>query len=127
MYYTILLSFTQIYERRAKQVRDREQDYWKDVTPDMSDEKKQGDVFVHHQPAYRSTTFTKFLNKLDKHAAAKSSHQPQTNCELGSPVEKTIPPMSKQWMINSELRKGQNEIEKELDSSVSELDSSVSD
>ena len=128
MYYTILLSFTQIYERRAKQVRDREQDYWKDVTPDMmSDEEKQGDVFVRHQPSYRSTTFTKFLNKLDKRAAAKSSHQPQTNRELGSPVEKPIPPMCKQWMINSELRKGQNEIEKELDSSVSELDSSVSE
>ena len=72
-------------------------------------------------------TFTKFLNKLDGRAAAKSSYQPRTNRELGSPVEKPIPPMCKQWMINSELQKGQNEIEKELDSSVSELDSQVSE
>ena len=89
----------------------------------MSDEEKQGNVFVGHQSSYRSTTFTKLLNKLDRRAAAKFSYQPRTNRELGSPVEKPIPPMCKQWMINSELQKGQNEIEKELDSSVSELDS----
>ena len=35
--------------------------------------------------------------------------------------------MCKQWMIKPELRKGQNEIENEPDSSVSELDSSVSE
>ena len=81
-----VLSCTQIYERRAKQVRDREQDYWKDVTPDMmSDEEKQGDVFIHHQPSYRST---KFLNKLDQRAAAKSSYQPRASRELGSPAKK---------------------------------------
>lgn len=123
-----VLFCTQIYERRAKQVRDREQDYWKDVTPDMmSDEEKQGDVFIRHQPSYRSTNFTKFLNKLDQRAAAKSSHQPRASRELGSPAKKPIPPMCKQWMIKPELRKGQNEIDQEPDSSASELDSSASE
>ena len=71
--------------------------------------------------------FHEIFNKLDKRAAAKPSHQPRTNRELGSPVEKSIPPMCKKWMMKSALRKGQNEIEKEFDSSVSELDSSVSE
>ena len=93
----------------------------------MSDEEKQGDVFIRHQPSYRSTTFTKFLNKLDQRAAAKSSHQPRASRELGSPAKKQIPPMCKQWMIKPELRKEQNKIEKEPDSSVSDLDSSVSE
>jgi len=48
---TIVVFCTQIYERRAKQVKDREQDYWKQIMPDMmSDEEKQGDMFICHHP-----------------------------------------------------------------------------
>ena len=49
-----VLSCTQIYEQQAKQVRDQEQDYWKDVTPDtMSDEEKQRDVFIQINNFYK--------------------------------------------------------------------------
>lgn len=107
---TIVVFCTQIYERRAKQVKDREQDYWKQITPDMtSDEEKRGDMFIRHQPSYRSIKLTKFLNKLDKRSTQKVTHQPRTNRKLGTPVKKAIPPTCKEWMIKPELRNGRDE------------------
>ena len=81
----------------------------------MSDEEKQGDVFIRHQPSYRSTKLIKFLDKLDKRSAQKVTHQPRTNRQLGSPVKKEIPPTCKEWMIKPELRKRRDKGVKELD------------
>ena len=80
----------------------------------MSDEEKQGDVFIRHQPSYRSTKLIKFLDKLDKRSAQKVTHQPRTNRQLGSPVKKEIPPTCKEWMIKPELRKRRDKGVKEF-------------
>ena len=46
--------------------------------------------------------------KLDKRATEKSSHQPRTTRELGSPVYKLPPPTCKSWMIKTELKKSRD-------------------
>ena len=91
---------SQAYERRAKQVKEKEQEYWKHITPDMmSDEEKKGGVFIRHQPSYRSKALSSFLMKLDRRAAEKSTHQPRSTREVGSPVNRLPPPKCKTWMV----------------------------
>ena len=88
----------------------------------MSDEKKQGDLFICHQPPYRPIKLTKFLNKLDMRSAQKVTHQPKgytsTTNQSWTPVKKAIPPSCKEWM-----RKGRDESVTEPDGdSVTESD-----
>ena len=49
----------------------KEGELWADVTPDMmSEEEKDGDVYIRHQPSYRSNTLNKFIKKLDQRLEA---------------------------------------------------------
>lgn len=94
-----------MFERRAKEVKASEIKYWKQVTPDMmSDEEKQGDIFIRHQPSYRSDKLSIFLSKLDNRFEKKSSHQPRVKRQMGSPAQKDIPMFAKNWMIAPHLR-----------------------
>ena len=52
----------------------KEAKFWNDVTVDMmSDEEKRGEVYVRHQPTYRSDTLNAFIRKLDERSAASST------------------------------------------------------
>ena len=55
------------FERCTRFVRaGTESDKWKSVTPDMMSEgEKREDVYVRHQPEYRSQKLNSFINKLD--------------------------------------------------------------
>jgi hypothetical protein len=103
---TYSLYLLQIYERRAKAVRANELSYWQQLTPDMmSDEEKSGEVFVRHQPSYRSDSLNKFLTKLDSRTDKKTSHQPRMPRITGSPVNIDVPYHAKNWMIKAGMRK----------------------
>ena len=94
----------QIFERRAKEVKPSEANFWHQITPEMmSDEEKQGEVFIRRQPSYRSQELNKFLSKLDKRYEKKPSHQPRITRVMGSPIIKDVPRFAKRWMVVSHL------------------------
>ena len=61
----------QAYERRSKNVKkEKESMFWQSVTADMmSDEERRGDVYIRHQPEYRSEVLTSFINKVDERSS----------------------------------------------------------
>ena len=64
----------------------------------MSDEEKRGTKYIRHQPCYRSDRFNSFMQKLDERNEKESLHARFIR-EIGSPVEKQIPPNAKPWML----------------------------
>ena len=73
----VIIMYLQIFERHSKFVKKgKEKKVWESITVDMmSDEEKRGDMYVCHQPEYRSEKFTSFLNKLDERCSKKhTSH-----------------------------------------------------
>lgn len=71
----------------------------------MSDEEKQGDVYIRHPPSYRSSTLTKFIEKLDSRSEGKNSKShPRVKRQLGTSVDVPVPRKAKKWMLRSELR-----------------------
>lgn len=53
----------QSYERRGKVVKaGKETSLWAEITPDlMSEEEKEGDVYIRHPPSYRSDSLNRFI------------------------------------------------------------------
>ena len=48
----------QLFERRAKMVKAKEENHWKQVTPDMmSEEEDENGEFIRHRPQWRYTSF----------------------------------------------------------------------
>ena len=61
---------------------------WAEVTPDlMSEEEKEGDVYVRHPPSHRSDSSNKFIKKLDQQLDSKMDRKrhPRLRRRLGSP------------------------------------------
>ena len=81
----------------------REASLWGDVTPDMmSEEEKDGEVYVRHAPAYRSNSLNRFISKLDHRLDTdipnKTSH-PSLERRVGSPRDKPVPKGCKKWIV----------------------------
>ena len=86
----------------------KEAQYWSDITADMmSDEEKQSDVYIRHPPLYRSSTLTKFIEKLDSRSEAKNGNNshPRQKRQLGTSIDAPVPLKAKNWMLKSEFRK----------------------
>ena len=60
-------SIQQSYECRGRVVKDgKEAQLWSEVSPEMmSDEEREGEGYVCHQPHYRSRSLNSFIKKLD--------------------------------------------------------------
>ena len=81
----------------------RESKHWESVTPDMmSDEEKRGDIYIRHQPHYRSDRFNSFIEKLDERSDNKPSSHARFKREIGSPVIKPNPLNAKPWMLRDQ-------------------------
>ena len=65
----------------------------------MSDEEKRGELYVRHQPSYRSDVLNAFIKKLDKRSAASSTSHAKFQCIIGTPTKKTVPPPAKRWIV----------------------------
>lgn len=95
--------------------------YWQDVSPCMmSDEEKCDEGYIRHPPSYRSELFNKFIAKLESRCDKAPNHQPRKKRILGSPVKKSVPPNTKNWLLNPEFRPDDS---KEMD--TSHIDSEV--
>ena len=72
----------------------------------MSEEEKDGEVYVRHAPAYRSDSLNRFILKLDHRLDTdipkKASH-PRLDRRVGSPRDKPIPRGCKKWIIKKEV------------------------
>ena len=101
----IQFSNMQSYERRGKVVKEgKEALLWAEVSPDLiSEEEKEGDVYVRHPPSHRSDSLNKFIKKLDQRLDSKMDRKthPRLGRRLGSPRDKTVPPGCKKWMIKT--------------------------
>ena len=90
----------------------KETNLWAQVTPEMmSDEESDGNVYIRHQPSYRSNGLNAFIKKLDLRLEADGSNRggrgsahPRLERRLGSPREKNIPVLAKKWTIRKEQR-----------------------
>lgn len=73
----------------------KETDLWAEVTPEMmSDEDREGSVYIRHQPAYRSDVLNAFIKKLDSRLDSRGSNggaHPRLQRRLGSPRDKPNP------------------------------------
>ena len=70
----------------------REAELWADVFPEMmSDEDKEGEVYVRHQPSYRSKALNTFISKLDERLDSSKDRHPRVARRLGSPHKKPAP------------------------------------
>ena len=67
----------------------------------MSEEEKRDDVYIRHQPEYRSNEFTAFLNKLDERSSKKQSNHSRYKRTIGTPVKKTPPAGIQKWLTKS--------------------------
>ena len=78
----------------------KEAKFWNDVTVDMmSDEEKRDELYVRHQPTYRSNTLNVFIKKLDERSAASSTTHSKFQRIIGTPVKKAVPPSTKKWIV----------------------------
>ena len=78
----------------------KEEQYWKDFTPDMmSEEERVGDKYVRHPPSYRSEKAKKFIEKLDGRLRSRTSERARFNRTLGSPRKLVPPHKAKKWTI----------------------------
>ena len=78
----------------------KESELWADVTPNMmSEEEKDGDFYIRHQPSYRSNTLNKFIKKLDQRLEADINRKkhPCLLRTLGSPHKQHVPLKCKKW------------------------------
>lgn len=86
--------------KKAKQVTPAVAKYWKDVTVEMMlDEEKRGEIYVRHQPTYRSDTLNAYIKKLDKCSAEASTFNAKFPRVVGTPTKKAIPPSTKKWIV----------------------------
>ena len=86
----------------------REVELWADVFPEMmSDEDKEGEEYVRHQPSYRSKALNNFISKLDERLESSKDKHPRIARSLGSPHNKPIPEGCKKWVLKKELRNSQ--------------------
>lgn len=65
----------------------------------MSDEEKRDEIYVRHQPTYRSDTLNAFIKKLDKRSAEASTSHAKFPRVVGTPTKKAIPPSTKKWIV----------------------------
>ena len=100
-------SIQQSYERRGKVLKDgKEAELWSEVSPEMmSDEEREGEGYVRHQPHYRSLSLNSFIKKLDSRLDSTKGMEkhPRLNRRLGSPHEKHIPEGCKKWIVKKSL------------------------
>ena len=103
-----------------------------DVAPEiMSEEEKDGEVYIRHPPAYRSNSLNRFISKLDHRLDAdidnKNKH-PRTDRRLGSPRNIPIPARCKKWMVKKEVwHRDSGEAREETRDGVEDEDANVSD
>lgn len=92
----------QTFERRSRYVKEgTEMEKWNEVTPDMmSDEERRGDVYIRHQPDYRSQRFNYFMEKLDERGDRKTNViHARFKRKIGSPQKEPLPKGLKSWMV----------------------------
>lgn len=68
----------------------------------MSDEEKRGDIYVRHQPTYRSEKLGAFLDKLDERSSKKESTHAKYKRAVGTPLKKNAPSGIDKWMMKSQ-------------------------
>lgn len=95
----------------------KETNLWAEVTPEMmSDEELEGNVYVRHQPSYRSDGLNAFIKKLDLRLETDDSNRvgrgahPRLERRLGSPREKPAPVLAKKWAIRKDHRPQRNHV-----------------
>jgi hypothetical protein len=93
----------------------KETNLWAQVTPEMmSDEELEGNVYVRHQPSYRSDGLHAFIKKLDSRLETDNSNRwgrgahPRLERRLGSPREIRAPELAKKWTIRKDHRPQHN-------------------
>ena len=92
----------QLFERRARGVRQKEQKHWKHVTADMmSEEEESGDGFIRHQPSWRSGVFNRFIEKIDHRLSKKGGKTVARRREYGDKCVRPIPTDIPDWMKES--------------------------
>ena len=106
----------------------REVELWADVYPEMmSDEEKEGEEYVRHQPMYRSKALSSFISNLDERLDSAKDKHPCVTRKLGSPREKPLPEGCKKWLIKKELWNSQCSVPPETNSTSSDDGSSGSE
>ena len=94
-------SIQQSYERRGKVVKDgKEAKLWSEVSTEMmSDEEREGEGYVRHQPHY--IIIKKLDSRLDSTKGIEK--HPRMDRRVGSPHEKPIPEGCKKWIVKKSL------------------------
>lgn len=81
--------------------------HWKDVTVDMMSEEENDsarEVYIRHQPSYRSKLLTDFLDELDRRSDKrnKKNNRPKTRRIVGEPLNTPPPPGIPKWIQNDD-------------------------
>ena len=86
-------------------VKAKEENHWKQVTPDMmSEEEDENGEFIRHRPQWRSTSFNVFVEKLDKRYKLKHEKTLAKPRSYGTVnADKISPANIPSWMIDSTL------------------------
>ena len=92
----------------------------------MSDEERRDDVYVRHQPEYRSEKFTSFLNKLDDRCSKKQTSHSRYKRTMGTPQKKSPPTSAPKWMLKMQVADEDKDDDKDEDSASHESDSELS-
>ena len=83
-----LLSFVQIWDRRAKFVAREEMEKWNDICPTMMSDEETLDSksLKRRRPEWRSSEFNDLMDELDKRYEDQSKH-PRKGANCGDPTK----------------------------------------
>ena len=69
----------------------KEANVWKHITVEMmSDEEKRDNVYVRHQPSYRSDALNAFIKKLDRRSDSATGNHAKFERKIGTPTNKVF-------------------------------------
>ena len=89
----------QLFEKRAKKLKQKEGKLWKHVTADvMSEEEEYEDGFIRHRQSWRSRKFNRLIEKLDSRCADNEGKVKARKRVYGEECERPIPPTIPYWM-----------------------------
>ena len=89
----------QLFEKRAKKLKQKEGKLWKHVTADvMSEEEEYEDGFIRHRQSCRSQKFNRLIEKLDNRCADNEGKVKARKRVCGEECERLIPPTIPYWM-----------------------------
>ena len=93
------MPYLQLFERRTKEVKQKELKHWKHVTAEMmSEEEESGDGCVRHRPVWRSQVF---IGKIDCRLAKNCTKTVARRREYGEKCVKPMPKDIPDWLKES--------------------------